>query len=50
MQITRVFTGDDGESHFEELYLELIDQGYDHYQVMKIRTKRLSQESPKPEN
>ena len=30
--------------------LELIDQGYDHYQVMKIRTKRLSQESPKPEN
>ena len=27
MQITRVFTGDDGESHFEELYLELIDQG-----------------------
>ncbi|MDC3409689.1 hypothetical protein OAY23_02035, partial [bacterium] len=27
MQITRVFTGDDGESHFEELHLELIDQG-----------------------
>lgn len=30
--------------------LELIDQGWDHYQVMKLRSKRLSQEPPKPEN
>ena len=48
MQITRVFTGDDGESHFAELYLELIDQGWDHYQVMKIRTERQNQMPPKP--
>ena len=27
MQIIRVFTGGDGESHFEELHIELIDQG-----------------------
>lgn len=30
--------------------LELIDQGSDHYQVMKLRSKRLSQEPPRPEN
>ena len=29
--------------------LELIDQGSDHYQVMKLRSKRLSQEPPRPE-
>jgi hypothetical protein len=29
--------------------LELIDQGWDHYQVMKLRDKRLSQEPPRPE-
>jgi hypothetical protein len=27
MQITRVFTGDDNESHFEDVRLELIEQG-----------------------
>lgn len=27
MQIVRVFSGDDGESHFEEVPIELIDQG-----------------------
>ena len=27
MQITSVFTGDDGHSHFEELSVELADQG-----------------------
>jgi len=30
--------------------LELIDQGWDHYQVMKLRSERLSQEPPRPEN
>jgi hypothetical protein len=29
--------------------LELIDQGWDHYQVMKLRSERLSQEPPRPE-
>ena len=29
--------------------LELIDQGWDHYQVMKLRNERLSQMPPKPE-
>ena len=28
--------------------LELIDQGWDHYQVMKVRTERLAQMPPKP--
>ena len=27
MQIVRIFTGDDGESHFEDLKVELEDQG-----------------------
>ena len=27
MQNTRIFTGDDWESHYEELHLKLIDQG-----------------------
>ena len=27
MQITRLFTGDDGQSHFEDIDVELIDHG-----------------------
>lgn len=27
MKITRVYSGDDGESHFEDLEIELIDRG-----------------------
>lgn len=27
MKVVRVFTGDDGESHFEDLAVELFDQG-----------------------
>ena len=27
MQITRLYTGDDGESHFEDLDVELVDHG-----------------------
>ena len=27
MKITRVYTGDDGESHFEDVEIELVDRG-----------------------